>query len=207
MFIPRVGQEVIVDFLEGNPDRPIVTGRVYNADQTVPYGLPANATRSTIMSNSSKGGGGSNELRFEDKKGSEEVFLHAQKDYHKVVLNNDTVDITQDTTTTVSQGNRTVTVSKGNNSATISVGNDSLTVSQGNHSITVSAGKSSITAGQSITLTVGSNSITIDTAGVTISAAKLSVSTTGPTSVNATGPMSLQSSAVATLKGSEVMIN
>jgi type VI secretion system secreted protein VgrG len=216
MFIPRVGQEVIVDFLEGNPDRPIVTGRVYNADLPVPYALPANATRSTIMSNSSKGGGGSNELRFEDKKGSEEVFLHAQKDYHKVVLHNDIVDITQDTTTTISQGKRTVTVSQGDNvltvsqgnsSATVSMGNDSLTVSQGNHSITVTAGKSSITAGQSITLTVGSNSITIDTTGVTISAAKLSVSTTGETSVNATGPMSLQSSAVATLKGSEVMIN
>src|SRR5204863_9321185 len=81
MHIPRIGQEVIVEFLEGDPDCPIITGRVYNGDQVPPYGLPANKTRSTWKSNSSKGGGGSNELRFEDKKGSEEVFLHGEKDW------------------------------------------------------------------------------------------------------------------------------
>ncbi|HTZ74013.1 MAG TPA: type VI secretion system tip protein VgrG [Candidatus Aquilonibacter sp.] len=82
MFIPRIGQEVIVSFLEGDPDRPIITGRVYNADQTVPYTLPDNGTRSTIKSSSSKGGGTSqfNEIRFEDKSGSEQVFMNAQKD-------------------------------------------------------------------------------------------------------------------------------
>jgi type VI secretion system secreted protein VgrG len=83
--IPRIGQEVIVDFLEGDPDQPIITGRVYNAARTVPYGLPANATQSGIKSNSSKGGGGSNELRFEDKAGQEQVYLHAQKDQAIVV--------------------------------------------------------------------------------------------------------------------------
>jgi type VI secretion system secreted protein VgrG len=216
MFIPRIGQEVIVDFIEGNPDRPIITGRVYNANQGAPYTLPDNATRSTIMSNSSKGGGGSNELRFEDKAGSEEVFFHAQKDYHRVVLNNETIDITQDSTTTVSQGKRSVTVSakdnvltvsQGNNATTVSTGNDSLTVSTGNHSITVSAGSSSITAAQSIKLTVGANSITIDTSGVTIQAAQVSVTSTGPTSINATGPASLQSSAEVTIAGATVMIN
>ena len=65
----------MVEFLDGSPDRPIVTGCVYNATNTVPYGLPDNMTRSTIMTNSSKGGGGFNELRFEDKKDSEEVYL------------------------------------------------------------------------------------------------------------------------------------
>jgi type VI secretion system secreted protein VgrG len=79
MFIPRIGQEVIVDFLEGNPDEPIITGRVYNAEQMPPYSLPGEMTKSTIKSNSSKGGGGFNELRFEDKKGSEQIFIHAQK--------------------------------------------------------------------------------------------------------------------------------
>lgn len=70
MFLPRIGQEVIVEFLEGDPDRPIITGRVYNAEQMPPYPLPGEQTKSTIKSNSSKGGGGSNELRFEDKKGA-----------------------------------------------------------------------------------------------------------------------------------------
>jgi len=83
MFIPRVGMEVVVDFLEGDPDQPLVTGCVYNGINKPPYDLPAHATRSTIKTLSSKGGGGTNELRFEDKKGSEEVFLQAQK--HLVV--------------------------------------------------------------------------------------------------------------------------
>ena len=77
--IPRIGQEVIVDFLEGDPDQPIITGRVYNGDQTVPYTLPDEQTKSTIKSMSSKGGGGFNEIRLEDKAGSEQVFIFGQK--------------------------------------------------------------------------------------------------------------------------------
>lgn len=88
MWIPRVGQEVIVSFEEGNPDRPIITGRVYNDNQKVPYPLPDNKTVSTMWGNSSKGGGGrANELRFEDKKGDEQVFINAQKDLDVQVLN------------------------------------------------------------------------------------------------------------------------
>ena len=85
--IPRVGQEVIVDFLEGDPDRPIITGRVYNDDQMPPYPLPDHKTRSTFMSRSTKTGGSANynELRFEDKKGSEQIFLNAENDMdHRV---------------------------------------------------------------------------------------------------------------------------
>lgn len=78
MWIPRIGQEVIVDFLEGDPDRPIITGRVYNAVQTPPYDLPAQQTKSTFRSYSSKGGGGFNEIRFEDKKGSEQIFIYSE---------------------------------------------------------------------------------------------------------------------------------
>ena len=80
--VPRVGQEVVVSFLDGDPDRPLVTGSVYNASQTVPYTLPDQKTVWTLKSQSSKGGQGFNELRFEDKKGSEEVWLHAEKDFH-----------------------------------------------------------------------------------------------------------------------------
>ena len=101
MAIPRIGHEVIVDFLEGNPDQPIITGRVYNEDNKVPYDLPGDKTKTTIKSNSSKGGGGSNELRFEDLKGSEEVYVHAQKDKNEVVENDKTVTVHHDSTETV----------------------------------------------------------------------------------------------------------
>jgi type VI secretion system secreted protein VgrG len=88
--IPRIGQEVIVSFLEGDPDRPIITGRVYNGMQKPPYALPANATQSGIKSRSSKGGNAKtfNEIRFEDKSGSEELVIHAEKDF-KVDVEND----------------------------------------------------------------------------------------------------------------------
>ncbi len=89
MFLPRIGQEVIVEFLDGNPDRPIVTGAVYNGESKPPYPLPDNATMSTIKSNSSKGGQGFNEIRFEDKKGAEQVFQHAEKD-QDIRVKNDT---------------------------------------------------------------------------------------------------------------------
>jgi type VI secretion system secreted protein VgrG len=81
IFTPRIGQEVIVDFLEGDPDQPIVTGRVYNAEQMPPYALPAGMTQSGIKSRSSKGGSPDNfnEIRFEDKKGAEEFFMQAEE--------------------------------------------------------------------------------------------------------------------------------
>jgi type VI secretion system secreted protein VgrG len=87
VFTPRIGQEVIVDFLEGDPDQPIITGRVYNATAVVPYTLPDEQTKSTLKSYSSKGGGGFNEFRFEDKKGSEQIFIHAEKDQHDRIKN------------------------------------------------------------------------------------------------------------------------
>ncbi len=87
--IPRVGQEVLVSFLEGDPDRPLITGRVYNDVQTVPYKLPDNGTRSTFRTSSSTGGGTAhyNELRFEDKAGSEQVFIRGEYDYDTRILN------------------------------------------------------------------------------------------------------------------------
>ncbi|MFO0609802.1 MAG: type VI secretion system tip protein TssI/VgrG [Polyangiales bacterium] len=88
VFLPRIGMEVIVTFLEGDPDRPLVTGCVYNGANTPPYTLPDEKTKSTVKSNSSPGGGGYNEIRFEDLAGSEEVFVHAQKDFNEVVEHN-----------------------------------------------------------------------------------------------------------------------
>ena len=89
MFIPRIGMEVVVDFLEGDPDQPIITGCVFNAEAMPPYTLPDEKTKMTIKSDSSKGGGGFNELRFEDKKGSEQIFIHAEKDVDMRVKNDE----------------------------------------------------------------------------------------------------------------------
>jgi len=94
-FLPRVGQEVVVSFLEGNPDRPLIIGSVYNADNMPPYGLPENKTQSGVKSRSHEGGGPEdyNEIRFEDKKGSEQVLIHAQKDMREESEHDHDVDV------------------------------------------------------------------------------------------------------------------
>ena len=148
--VPRIGQEVVVDFLEGDPDQPIITGRVYNALLMPPYALPANATQSGIKSNSSKGGGGSNELRFEDRKGAEEVWLHAQKDENIVVENdktervgrNETIGIGNDRTEMVGH-DETLTVAS-NRSRTVGV-----------HEIVTIGATQTISIGSAQTETVG----------------------------------------------------
>jgi type VI secretion system secreted protein VgrG len=136
IFIPRIGMEVIVSFLEGNPDRPIVTGCVYNATQTVPYALPGEQTKSTLKSNSSKGGGGFNEFRFEDKKDSEEIFMQAQKDLNITVLNDRTETITNNRTTTISKKDETLIVDKGNRTVKVNTGNETHEV-KGTRDLTI----------------------------------------------------------------------
>ncbi|MDT7687904.1 MAG: type secretion system secreted protein VgrG [Acidobacteriota bacterium] len=144
IFLPRIGQEVVVSFEEGDPDRPVVTGAVYNAEQVVPYTLPDEQTKSTIKTNTSKGGSGFNELRFEDKKASEEVYLHAQKDHNivvendrtKKVLNKETNTIKSDRSTTIQEGNDTYVVEKGNRTFKVSTGNETYDV-KGTRALTV----------------------------------------------------------------------
>ncbi len=125
VWIPRIGHEVIVDFIEGDPDRPIITGRVYHAQNVPPYSLPGEKTKSTIKSDSTVGGGGSNEIRFEDKKDSEELYTHAQKDQNEMVEN--------DMTTTVGRA-QVVTVGV---NQTISVGKDRQRTVDGDETITI----------------------------------------------------------------------
>ena len=100
IFIPRIGQEVLVSFIDGDPDRPIIIGSVYNDEQMPPYDLPTDQTKSTIKSRSSKGGTppNFNEFRFEDKKGGEEIYLHAEKDYNQITENDRTEDVGHDRT-------------------------------------------------------------------------------------------------------------
>ncbi|MBZ5711710.1 type VI secretion system Vgr family protein [Nannocystis pusilla] len=100
-FLPRIGHEVLVEFIEGDPNRPIVTGRIYDGTRQPPYPLPEEKTKSTIKSDSSPGGGGFNELRFEDAKGTEEIFIHAQYDMNTIVLHDATRDVGNDDHLTV----------------------------------------------------------------------------------------------------------
>ncbi len=152
MWIPRIGHEVIVDFIEGDADRPIITGRVYHGDNQPPYSLPDKKTASTIKSDSSPGGGGSNELRFEDLKGGEEIYLHAQKDWTIGVENDKNQTVGHDETLSVGN-DRTKTV--GNNQSE-SIGVDKSISVGSNHSESVGADMS-ITVGANRSITIGTN--------------------------------------------------
>ncbi|MBC3366168.1 MULTISPECIES: type VI secretion system Vgr family protein [Pseudomonas] len=129
MQIPRIGQEVIVSFLEGDPDRPIITGRVYNAEQTVPYDLPENATQSGMKSRSSKGGtpANFNEIRMEDKKGAEQLYIHAERNQDIVVEVDESHSVGHDRNKSIGH-NETVTI--GNNRLRIVKQEDILSVGQ-----------------------------------------------------------------------------
>jgi len=169
-FIPRIGQEVVVSFLDGNPDRPLITGSVYNGVNALPYTVPASQTRSGVKTESSKGGAGFNEIRFEDKKDAEELFLQAQKDMKTVVLNDASVQVKQNQKVDVQEGNRTVTVAKGNLTTAVDTGNDTLTV-KGTRSVAVDgaethANKADFThdADANYTLTIKGN-LSIDVTG------------------------------------------
>lgn len=178
MFLPRIGQEVIVEFLEGDPDQPIITGRVYNAEQPVPYPLPEEKTKSTIKSNSLNGGGNSNEFRFEDKDGSEEIYLHGAKDWtiaidedkHQTVGRNETQNIGNDRTRSVRR-NENISIGK-NSTENVrvdqreSVGSNKSIRVGANHSEVIGANKSvkvrnnhSETIGGNETVTVGKASV------------------------------------------------
>ncbi len=119
MVIPRIGMEVVVEFLDGDPDKPLVTGCVYNGRNQVPYDLPANKTISTFKSDTHQGAG-YNEFRFEDKKDNEEVFMHAQKDHNTIIENDESHSIGHDRTKSVGNDQ---SESIGHDK-TISVGND-----------------------------------------------------------------------------------
>jgi type VI secretion system secreted protein VgrG len=138
MVIPRIGQEVIVEFLEGDPDRPIITGRVYNAQAMPPYTLPGGQNQSGLKSNSTKGGGGSNELMFDDTKGREKVAVHAQYDMSTTVEHDKTTNVVNDMSTTVKK-NETHTVTEGNRAIRVQAGTHTETI-KGATTITIETG-------------------------------------------------------------------
>jgi type VI secretion system secreted protein VgrG len=141
--IPRVDQEVIISFLEGDPDQPIITGRVYNADQMPPHGLPKAGMVSGMKSNSTPGGGGYNEMSMDDTKGKEKITVHGQYDMN--------TSVEHDQTLTVVSGNRSVTVQAGTQTETIK-GDASVTVQAGSRTVSVTGGDYSASASDGVTI-------------------------------------------------------
>ncbi|RMF38409.1 MAG: type VI secretion system tip protein VgrG [Alphaproteobacteria bacterium] len=193
--VPRIGQEVVIQFEEGDPERPYITGMVYNGEKKLPYALPANMTQTGLKTNSSKGGGGFHELLFEDKKGSEFVHFQSERDYTQTIKNNavitvglehkDKGDLTQTIhrhkTEKLNTGNHTFTVAAGNETYTIS---DDRTVDVGkdekveigkaktdkigtNYTIDVGQ-KLKVTAGQKIELICGQSKIEMTPSKITL---------------------------------------
>lgn len=206
-FIPRVGHEVVVEFLDGDPDRPLITGSVYNGENRPPFPLPAEKTRSGVRTSSTKDGGNEdfNELRFEDRKGAEEVYFHAQKDFKRVVENDDALEVGRNRKVEI-QENLDEAIKKGNRTVKIEMGNDKLTIAMGDRTTKLDLGKDYCEAMQSIELRVGQSSILIDQAGVTIKGLVIKVA--GQAMTEVTAPMTqVKGDAMVTVNGGLVMIN
>jgi type VI secretion system secreted protein VgrG len=223
--IPRIGQEVIVSFLEGDPDQPLVVGSVYNYDNMPPYELDANKTQSGIKTRSTPNGTEENfnEISFEDKKGEEFIYVRAEKDLIKTVENNELVwvgnsrfeEVDNSEEVIVDKGDRTVTLKKGNDKhqlemgnreVLLDMGNDALTIKMGNQTTKLDLGKSETEAMQSIELKVGQSSFKIDQTGVTIKGMMIKVEGTMMTQIK--GMMTqVGADAILTVKGGLTMIN
>ncbi len=170
--IPRVGQEVIVEFLEGDPDRPLVTGAVYNADNMPPYAMPDQKTMSGIKSNSTKGGGGYNEIMLDDKKGSELVRMHAEKKHEVVIRHSESVKIGETFAPPMGAASRKHVIEKGDDSLQIAVGSQDVKVAM-NQSTTVGMSRdATITLSDKVaagaTIELKSGALTSITAGAAI---------------------------------------
>jgi type VI secretion system secreted protein VgrG len=153
--IPRVGHEVVVDFLEGDPDQPIIVGSVFNAEMLPPYGLPANRTQSGIKSRSSLKGtpDNFNEIRFEDKKGKEQLYIHAEKNQDNVVEADDTLSVGHDRTKTIGHDEKTDV----KHDRTETVGNDENLTIDNNRTEHVNRGH------ETITIHTGNRTVNVDT--------------------------------------------
>ena len=220
--LPRVGTEVAVSFMDGDPDRPVVMGGLYNGEMKPVFPIPAEQTKSGLRTRSTKSGDTStfSELSFDDKKGSELVFLHAEKDMTVEVENDQSITVNHDQTQLVKNDrkhtvNQTETTEVGDSqtntikngrTTTVNASGDSLTVKAGDLTIKVSLGSISMEAMQNITLKVGENTITISQESIAIKGMMVSVEGQIQTEVKA--PMtSVNGDGMLTLKGGITMIN
>jgi len=196
--IPRVGMEVLVTFLEGDPDQPLVTGCLYHAANEVPYELPANKTRTVFKTLSSPGGGGYNELRIEDKAGEEQIYLHAQRDWDENIEHDQHIRVGNERHDTV-EANSYTELRKEEHRTTLLdrkvqlKASDHLTVAQAQHTkigtgqyvqigkeFHLSAGqKVVIDAGAELTIQAGGSFIKLDPGGVTIVGPRVKINSGG----------------------------
>jgi len=162
MFLPRIGWEVLVSFLDGDPDRPLVTGCVYNELHKPYHELPGAKHKTVIMSRSFPSGAKENfnELTFHDEKDSEEVYFHAEKDFKRVVEHDDVLEIGEK-----DSGGQTITI-KGDQALTVQEGDQSITLESGSRAVDVSSGKIEESAAESIEHSVSGNSAKIDTSEI-----------------------------------------
>ncbi|WP_338806431.1 type VI secretion system tip protein VgrG [Pseudomonas chlororaphis] len=185
--IPRIGMEVLVTFLEGDPDQPLITGCLYHKEHPVPYALPANKTRTVFKSMSSPGGAGYNELRIEDKKGAEQIFIHAQRDWDENIEHDQKIRIGHERHDTVEKNTYTELKAEEHrithaDRKTETRVDDHLTVGENQHiklgtaqltkagqEIHLKAGaKMVIEAGSELTIKAGGSFIKLDAGGVTV---------------------------------------
>ncbi|WP_171175036.1 type VI secretion system Vgr family protein [Ruegeria sp. HKCCD8929] len=162
--IPRIGQEVVIQFEEGDPDRPICTGMLYNAETMPPYELPANQTQSGIKTNSSKGGGGFNELMFEDKKDEELVRFQAQKDHERLVKDRvvETIGLDASAVKVTAGDEKSYTLNvKQNVTETIQDGDHTFTISTGSQTVAIKTDQTETIEGKSDRTVTGNNTETI----------------------------------------------
>ncbi|TBM32137.1 type VI secretion system Vgr family protein [Hafnia paralvei] len=168
--IPRINQEVIVDFLNGDPDQPIIMGRTYHQDNRSPGGLPGTKTQMTIRSKTYKGSG-FNELRFEDATGKEQIYMHAQKDMQTEVLHDRTTMVDHDHTETV-KNNQTVTVgvgqtvnvgskNSGGHDQKVSVAHDQTIIVQNNQTLKITKDREKNVGGNQTTVITGQDTETV----------------------------------------------
>src|SRR5207302_6018303 len=197
--IPRIGQEVVVAFLEGDPDQPLVIGSVYNAVNMPPFALPSEKVISGVKSNSTLGGSGYNEFVFDDTKGEEKIRLHAEKDRESTIEhddstrigNNRSMNVGASDTETVG-GNQTITIEK-NQTLTVML-NQTTTIDE-NHQLTVALNRVS-TIGVADTLSVGAErSTTIGAADVLNAGGAISISAGGIITISAAGAINISAGA------------
>ncbi|ECE4458192.1 type VI secretion system tip protein VgrG, partial [Salmonella enterica] len=205
--IPRIGQEVLVDFKNGDPDLPIIVGRTYNQDTMPPWGLPGMASQSGIFSHSLYGGPtNGNMLRFDDKTGAEEVKFHAEKDLNTTVKNNETHTVNADRTKTIIHneitkvhidrtedvfGKHTETI-KGNRNVKVTEGDQLLTVEKGIREVTVKTGTSTETVEKDISITSISGAIHLTAkTQITLTVGKSSLTMNSDGTITLNGPTHL----------------
>ncbi|MDX1757891.1 MAG: type VI secretion system tip protein TssI/VgrG, partial [Marinobacter sp.] len=171
MALPRIGHEVIVSFLNGDPDQPIISGRTYHATNTPPYPLPANKTRTVLKTQTHKGEG-SNELRFEDEAGQEQIYLHAQKDLD-LLTENDRIGHIQANDHLTVDGERREQVGQDHSfdvTGTLHLKAGTAWLTDSGTELHIKAGqKAVIEAGAEITLKAGGSFVKIDPSGVALS--------------------------------------